>query len=214
MNILLLGPQGCGKGTQGQLLSQKYNLFYLSTGQMLREIAKTDESVAAVINSGSLISDDFVLASVAAYFDAKGFYDNIIMDGSPRSVYQYQGFKAWFASKGSKVDLAFWISISHEETIRRLSSRRMDSQTGKIYNMITNPPPTDIPSERLTQRADDMPAAIQRRLEEFDRDTLPLKDILQEEGILIEVNGERSIEDIQNDIVSSVEHYIHGEHKS
>lgn len=204
MNILILGPQGSGKGTQGELLASRIGYFYLSTGQMFRELSKTDQKLAEMINNGILISDDYVVATIGQFFDKKGQYDNIIMDGSPRSIYQYQKLKEWFVSKGQKINLAIWLNISKEETIKRLSARRMDKNTGKIYNLITNPPPATLSSEDLIHRDDDKPEVIAERLAEFEAQTLPLLEVLRKDGILIEINGERPINEIQKEIVEKV----------
>lgn len=205
MNIIFLGPQGSGKGTQAKVLAEKFGLFYLSTGEMFREIQKTNQEIAEMMNSGVLIPDELVIKYLFEYLESKKIYDNLVIDGTPRSVFQYEEINKWFATKGTKFNLAILLQISRAESIKRLSSRRQDKNTGKIYNLLTNPPGADVKAEDLTQREDDTPVAIGKRLDEYEEKTKPLIDVLREDGILVEVDGERPIDEIQQDLLAIVE---------
>lgn len=201
MNILLIGPQGSGKGTQARLLVEKLGFYYFESGEFLRKIAEKNEKVREMLSGGTFVPDKEMVSYVTAYLDEEGIYDNILFDGFPRSIVQYDFLKSWLSDKKVTVDLVLVLIISEEETIRRLSSRRQDSKTGKIYNLITDPPPPDIDTEVLIQRNDDKPDAIKKRLGWYQDLVVPLIAKLKKETKVVELNGERPIEEIQTDLV-------------
>lgn len=201
MNILILGPQGSGKGTQAKLLSEKFGLFYFESGNFLRELSKSKPDVGERINRGELIPDAEMFGLVRAFLELNApSGQNMLLDGYPRSIAQYESLKDWLVGKNSKIDHAILLEISEEESVRRLSARRMDKTTGKIYNLITAPPGPEIDKENLIQREDDKPEAIKVRLLKYKEVTAPLVSQLQKEGILKRVNGERPIEVIFADL--------------
>ncbi|MEK7112536.1 MAG: nucleoside monophosphate kinase [Patescibacteria group bacterium] len=202
MNIIILGPQGSGKGTQARLLSQKLGLFYFESGDFLRERARADSRIDEIINKkGELLPDEETFTLVRDFLKEKTQnLDGLLLDGYPRSLKQYQLLKDWLTDEGKKIDLAIFLTISDAEGVRRLSARRVDKETGKVYNLITNPPGPGVEKEKLLQRPDDTPELIKRRLEQYQETTSPLIEVLKKDGILVEVNGERPIEVILNDL--------------
>lgn len=211
MNIILLGPPGSGKGTQGRLLAEKFGFYKLSSGDLLRSILPTRPDLKAIMDQGGLVPDDDLMQLVTEHLEVKGQYDNILFDGTPRTVGQYKTLSFWLERHESKIDFAIYLEISHEETIRRNSARRLDPATGIIYNLITNPPADGINQDLLVQRDDDKPEAITERLVQYDAITLPLKEVMSQDGILIEVNGERSIEEISKEITTLVGNKLNGQ---
>ena len=205
MNILLLGPQGSGKGTQARLLCEKFGFFYFESGQFLRDASKTNEHLAKMLSVGTFVPDAEMTSYVTAYLDQKGVYDNILFDGFPRSVIQYDSLKDWLVAKKVKVDIAFFLKIDEEETVRRLSARRTDPATGKIYNLVTDPPPEGIDLSTLTQRNDDEPEAIKKRLSWYKEQVTPLIAALREDIGVVDIDGTRSIADIQKDLAEIIE---------
>ncbi len=209
MNIIILGPQGSGKGTQARLLAQKFKLFYLESGEFLREIAKTNKEVDEIINvRGKLLPDEEVFSLIKNYLETKvPGRDGILFDGYPRSITQYELLKEWLMEKGQKVNKVFFLDISEQESIRRLSARRVCDRDGKVWNLITNPPP--VPNKcscggNLIQRPDDKPEIIKERLAQYREITEPLVAILEKENLLTKINGERPIEIIFADLVNYV----------
>lgn len=209
MNILLIGPQGSGKGTQARFLVEKFGFFYFESGEYLRKVAGTNEELKKVLSEGQLIPDREMTSYLTAFFDQKNLYDDIVFDGFPRTEPQYQFWKKWLTDKEIKIDLAIVLKISEAETVRRLTARRKDPVTGAIYNLVTDPPPSSVDLSTLIQREDDKPEAIKIRLASYRQRTEPLIKTLGSDMEVIEVDGERPIVEISKDIVKIVESRIH-----
>ena len=178
MNIVLFGPQGSGKGTQALLLCQKYGLFYFESGAYLRKVAETNPDLKKSLDLGNLVPDKEMTSYLTAFFDEKNLYDDILFDGFPRTIEQYYFFKKWLVGKQVKLDLGIVLEISEEETIKRLLLRKRD---------------------------DDTPEAIKKRLLLYRNRTEVLINEIKKDTKVIEVNGERSIEAIQEDLISIIE---------
>lgn len=205
MNIILFGPQGSGKGTQARLLCEKFGFAYFESGAYLRKLAETHPEMKAVMDSGKLVPDEEFTSYLTAYLDQESLYDDIIFDGFPRTVDQYNFLKKWLIQKQVSINLAIVLEISEEETLKRLSSRRQDPVTGRIYNLITDLPPQEVDIKTLVQRDDDKPEAIKKRLELYHSRTELLINEIQKDAKVVRVNGEREIDEIQKDLVGIVE---------
>jgi len=210
MNILLVGPQGAGKGTQAEKLVQKFNLAYLQTGGIFREIQTQDtplgRRVAEFMNKGILVPDEIVVQVVQSHLEKLGQMDNIVFDGFPRNVAQAEYFDKLLAEKGRAIDVVFFLTLTEEESIRRLGNRRICEKCGQIFNLLTKPPKVDgicdICGGRLMIRSDETPEAIKTRLKEFWTKTQPLIDYYQQRGLVEEIDGNRPIEVIFEDILA------------
>ncbi|MBI3443545.1 nucleoside monophosphate kinase [Candidatus Woesebacteria bacterium] len=209
MIIIILGPQGSGKGTQAKLLAEKFGLFYFEAGGFLRQVARTRADINEIINKkGALLPDEVMNSLVLEFLEKQNIGSGIVFDGFPRTIAQYEMTSKWFSGKGMKVNVAFLIQVSEKESVRRLSARRVDRKTGEIYNLITNPPPPDLNLTDLIQREDDQEEVVKTRLDFYKKSTLPLVRRLKNERILVEVDGERPIDVIQKDLVKVVESTI------
>jgi len=209
MNLVLLGAPGSGKGTQAKLLSQKLNLFYLQTGELSREWAKKDRRIREIINSGRLIPEKEMTKFVMKYLEKKvPEGKNILFEGFPRFISQYEEYEKWLASKNQKIDAVISLDISVEEAIKRLSGRRICENCGEVYNLLTNPPQEEGEcgrcGGRLIQREDDKPEAIKTRFEYFQKNTKKLIDYLDEKGKLIRIDAARPIDLIFKDILEKL----------
>ncbi len=205
MNILLMGPQGSGKGTQARILCDKFGFFYFESGAYLRRIADGNPELKKSLAEGILVPDREMTSYLTAFLDSKNLYDDVLFDGFPRTVGQYEFMKNWLNDKKVKLDLVFLLQISEEETVRRLTARRQDPVTGKIYNLVTDKPPVDVDESKLVQRDDDKPEAIKRRLSLYREQTEPLIAKLREDSKVVEIDGERPIETISLEMVSIIE---------
>ena len=210
MNILLLGPQGSGKGTQARILTEKFNFFYFESGAYLRKIAEKDEWIRSLLSEGKLVPDREMTSYLTAFLDSKNLYDDIVFDGFPRTLPQYEFLRNWLREKKVALDMVLVLKISEEETIRRLSARRLDPETGEIYNLITDKPPAGVDERKLVQREDDKPEAIEKRLKLYREQTEPLISELQKDSKVVEIDGERSIEEIANDLEKIVGDFKNG----
>lgn len=204
MNILFLGPQGSGKGTQARILTDKYGFFYFESGAYLRKIAQNNTELEKYLREGKLVPDEEMTSYLTAFLDSKNIYDNIIFDGFPRTLSQYNFLKRWLVDKKVKLDLVFVLEVDEDETVKRLGARRIDPETGNIYNLITDPPPDKFDLRKLVQRDDDKPQAIRLRLDLYKKYTQPLISQLRHECKLVVVDGERPIPDISNELVKII----------
>lgn len=201
MNIVLLGPQGSGKGTQGLLIAQKFNLYYFDSGSHLREAAHTRPDLDKYVNQiGQLVPDDIMIQFVIEHFTKLNKFDGIVFDGYPRSLDQYMRITDFLRAHNTKIDIVLNLDISEAETVRRLSSRRTDPKTGKVYNLITNPPPPEVDVNSLVQREDDTPEKIATRLGFYHSTTQPLLEHLKNEGIVTHIDGMKPVNDIFSEI--------------
>lgn len=206
MNIIIFGPQASGKGTQARVLAEKLGLFYLSTGDLFRKLSETNSLVKDLVKKGGLPSDDLAFSLLQKYLEQNHKdFNNIIFDGFPRNINQFNLLKDWFYKNNSKIDHAILLDISDEEAVRRLSARRNCSNCKQIYNLITNPPKNpeicDNCEGKLIQREDDQKEAIEKRLSLYRSVTQPLIDVFEKEGIFKKVDGEQSIEDIKKELL-------------
>jgi len=207
MNIIIFGPQASGKGTQAHYLAEKLGLFYLSTGDLFRDLSKEDSEVKNLVTSGGLLSDDLAFSLLKKYLESKHKgYENIIFDGYPRNVNQFNILKNYLYQKGTKIDYAILLDISDKEAVRRLSSRRICTTCKEIYNLVTRPPKflgiCDKCGGKLLQREDEKPEAIRTRLSLYREKTQPLIDVFEKDGILRKVDGERPIVQISKDLLA------------
>ncbi len=209
MNILLIGPQGSGKGTQARVICDEFAFFYFESGAYLRRIAEDHPELKKSLAEGKLVPDREMTSYLTAFLDSKNLYDGVLFDGFPRTVSLYEFWKNWLKDREVKLDLTIVLQINEEETVRRLSARRQDPETGKIYNLITDKPPAGVDEATLIHRDDDKPEAIKKRLALYKEQTEPLIDILKKDSEVIEVDGQRPIETISKDLIKIIKE--HGE---
>jgi adenylate kinase len=207
MNIILIGPQGSGKGTQSEYFFEKYKLPHISTGDIFRENIKNGtklgKQAASLINGGNLVPDDITNKIVEDRLKEPDCKKGYVLDGYPRNINQ-----AKFLDKISKINYVIDIEVSDTETIRRLSKRRQCTKCNKIHGPITmdgiKGDKCPICSGDLYQRDDDKPDAISKRLKIYHEETEPLVAYYKKKGILLEIDGEQPIEKVTEDIANSM----------
>ena len=143
MNIILLGPQGSGKGTQAQLLAERKGFIHLEMGKILRSVADSDNQYAKKVkeslHGGELVPDEYVRLIAWDFIrDHDPKKNNFLLEGYPRTVAQYEHVQDMFRKFGKKIDKVINIEITEDETVRRLSSRRTCKKCGEVFNLITN----------------------------------------------------------------------------
>ncbi len=199
MNLILMGPPGAGKGTQGEILAKKLNIQTISTGVMLRSAIKEGTEVGKVaaqyINDGHLVPDSVIVDVVKERLSKPDVQNGFILDGFPRTVAQAKAL----TETGIKIDKVLCIEVSDDEIVERLSSRRECSKCGAPYNVISNKPEKDGVCDKcggeLIQRADDVPETIMNRLSIYHKETEPIIDYYDEMGLLAKAQGQPLLED-------------------
>ena len=173
MNIVILGAPASGKGTQSELLTKRYGLYYLQTGDLSRKLAEKNERLKEIVNSGKLIPQEEMTLYVLDFLkDEKIDLNNILFEGFPRFVSQYEALENFLKIKNSTINLTISIDVSKEEAITRMSARRICTVCKKVYNLITNPPPKDEEcgcGGKLVQREDDSPKSIEVRFDYYEK---------------------------------------------
>ena len=197
MKIILIGPQGSGKGTQAKILSKELEILHISTGDLFRGLeGELKAEVDAVINRGELVSDELTTRILKERLGGKDAQEGFILDGFPRNIKQVELLK-----EITNIDAVVEIMLSDEEAVRRISSRVSCKNCGSVFNKITNPPLADAVCDgcggELFQRDDDTEGAVLKRLKVYREETEP---VLNYYGNVIKVNGERSIEEIARDV--------------
>ncbi|MGH9082305.1 MAG: adenylate kinase [Acidimicrobiales bacterium] len=192
---MVLGKQGAGKGTQCMRLSHHYVVPHVSTGDMLRGEVKSRTPfglrVKALMDGGELVSDDLIMEMVARRLTesdcrARGF----ILDGCPRTLSQAKTLAE--VVRPSRLDVVLDLAVPTSVVLKRLASRRVCADCGANYS-VTAPPSVnwtcDVCGGEVVQREDDTEEAIRRRLELYERQTAPLVEWYEEEGLLVSVTG-------------------------
>jgi len=178
MRLILLGPPGAGKGTQASFITQAYSIPQISTGDMLRGAiaAGTPLGVAAkrVMDSGSLVSDDIIVALVTGRLKAPDCANGYLFDGFPRTIPQANAVR----DAGVTIDYVLEIDVPDSAIIERMSGRRVHVASGRTYHLRYNPPRVagkdDVTGEDLIQRVDDSEETVRKRLEVYHLQTQPL----------------------------------------
>ena len=177
MKIVLIGIQGSGKSTQGELLQSKLGIPFLATGNIFRQLAKEENEIGKYIReymfAGHLVPDEKVLEIVSGYLRKKEYKQGYILDGFPRTVKQAEAF-------GDNLNLVIYLKVSDKEALNRISKRRDAA------------------------RKDETEEAINRRIELFHKETEPVIEYYRQKNILIEVDGEQSIEEIHKEISQKI----------
>ncbi len=211
MRLIFLGPPGAGKGTQAQILQQRFGAQQISTGDILREnrskgteLGKLAESY---MTSGALVPDEVIIKMIEA--ELRKLDGGFIMDGFPRTVAQAEAFDALLEQQKTPLDAVVLFNADRDSLFTRLTARWTNPRTGRSYNTITNPPRVagvdDEDGGPLVQREDDKPETVTKRLDVYERQTAPLVDYYRAGGKLVEVNALASVDDVTRDLVSKVD---------
>jgi adenylate kinase len=212
MILVLIGPQGSGKGTQAKLLAEKFHLIHLEPGSIFRQEASQTTPRAKILDNlldqGILIPDGIVIDTIRDFIEAHGFTPGYVLDGHPRTLPQYQALKNLLTSHSQTIDQAIYLEIDDHTAITRLSSRLNCRKCGKIFNKITHPPPPDHATTcggQLYTRDDDQPQAVRTRLNLYHQLTEPLLMTLKKDGILVKVNATPPIPQVFQDILQIIQ---------
>jgi len=214
MKIILLGAPGAGKGTQAQFLTKKYNIPQISTGDMLRAAIKAGTEMGKMakeaMDSGKLVTDEIIIGLVKDRINEDDCANGFLLDGFPRTLAQADAVK----SAGIELDAIIEIDVKDEEIVKRMSGRRVHSDSGRTYHLVYNPPKVDgkddETGEDLIQRADDKENVVLDRLKVYHDQTQPLVDYYTKQSNEIEklqyicVDGTQDIKIVQDTITKKL----------
>ena len=210
MKIILLGPQGAGKGTQAQRLSQKTGAKHISTGDIVRAEIKSGSELGQKVQDfndrGELVPDEIIVEMAKPYLDDA---DAWLLDGFPRNEAQAKALDDALQDLDIELDAAVALEAPDDELVERLSGRRTSDATGRVYHIEHDPPPENSQEDPgpFAQRKDDTEEAIRRRLAIYHEQTEPLKDYYAERGLLTTVDARQSIPEVTEEILSAVGEY-------
>jgi adenylate kinase len=201
--IVMIGAPGAGKGTQARLLSEKYGYPQISTGDILREMAQADtplgKEIKETLESGKLVSDQILAEIISDRTSREDCRNGVILDGYPRTLEQARKLEELAANQKKEI-LLVRIGVQEDLLFKRMTGRRICSRCGEIYNIYSRPPKRegycDLDGAPLLQRSDDAPETVSRRFEAYRVATAPLVDYYRETGRLIEIDGDRPVEEI------------------
>ena len=212
MNIVIFGPPGAGKGTQSNFIVKKFNLYQLSTGELLRKEIKdkTDLGVkiSSIMNSGQLVSDQIVSDLIEKFISNKKFENRLIFDGYPRNKSQAENLNFLLKKYNQKINLVLKLSVSLDVIKKRISGRSVCSICGKIYNEYFNPAPINAQccaSKFLQKRSDDTLDIAVTRYQTYEKNIEPVIDFYKQSNLLKVVKGETPISEISNEISGLIE---------
>jgi adenylate kinase len=209
LNLILLGPPGSGKGTQGERLQADFRLPYYATGDILRAAVRdgTDlgREAKEYMDRGDLVPDEVIIGVIAERIESPEAADGFILDGFPRTAAQAEALDEAMDRLGRELTAAILIEVSDEEVVRRLSGRRTCVKGGHIFHVDFDPPKKegvcDICGGQLVVRDDDKPDVVRHRLEQYHSKTEPLVSYYEEKGgILRRVDGDHPPEEVSDRI--------------
>ena len=215
MRIILLGPPGAGKGTQANIIKQKFKIPQISTGDMLRAaISEGNElgvSAKKIMDAGELVSDELILDLVKERINQNDCNEGYLFDGFPRTIAQANGI----TSSKIAIDYVVEITAKDEEIIKRMSGRRVHLASGRTYHIEFNPPKIDgkddETGDELVQREDDQESTVRKRLDVYRKETAPLIDYYNNQSReakfnlkYLVINGMQDVKCVANDVLSKL----------
>ncbi len=201
MDLVFLGPPGAGKGTQAQAIVDAYGVPQISTGDIIRATMRSDsplgDELRSYIDAGKLVPDALVNEMVEARLAAQDCDAGFLLDGYPRTVCQAETLDGMLSARGRHLDHTLFLEVADEILLERITGRRSDPDTGRVYHLTFDPPPSDI-AERLIHRGDDTEEVFGKRLHEYREKTAPLVPYYEKAGLLRRIDGTGSIAEIRD----------------
>lgn len=221
MNIILIGAQGSGKGTQAEKLTSSLGVSHVASGDMFRKAfdEKTELGIKAkaYLDRGELVPDDITVAMVLSRIKEPDCAGGVLLDGFPRNIAQAQALDAGLKETGRQIDLVIYLNVPREELLKRLSGRYICRANQHVYNIYANPPKVpgvcDLDGSELYQRSDDKGEAVQKRLDIFFNETIQLLDYYGPQQKVIEVDGNQSIDQVHRAIMNQVKAFMERKNK-
>lgn len=192
MRMILVGPPGAGKGTQAQRLIDLFGIPHISSGDMLRAAVKAGTELGRQadlhMKAGDLVPDDVVIGMILERIAEEDAVDGFMLDGFPRTAPQAAALDEAMNRAGVTLDAVVLIEVDDSLILERITGRRTDPETGTIYHLTFNPPPTEV-VDRLVHRKDDTEEACRARLTKYHSETAPIIPFYENAGLLKRVDG-------------------------
>lgn len=220
MNIILLGAQGSGKGTQAEKLTGSLGVSHVASGDMFRKAfdEQTELGIKAKVytDRGELVPDDITVAMVLSRIKEPDCAQGVLLDGFPRTTSQAQALDAGLEA-GQSIDLVIYLDVPREELLKRLAGRYICRANQHVYNIYANPPKVpgvcDLDGSELYQRSDDKGEAVEKRLDIFFDETIRLLDYYGSQQKVIKVNGNQDIDQVHMAILNQVNTFMQGKNQ-
>lgn len=215
MQIVIFGPPGAGKGTQAKFIAESYRIPHISTGDILRENVREGTALGKrakeFMDRGALVPDELLVDIIRDRLQKPDTREGFLLDGFPRTIAQAEALEPILDGAGRKLDAVVNVDVGADELIRRLSGRRTCRACQATYHAASNPPKAAGVCDRcggeLYQRADDTEAAIANRIGVYRAQTQPLIDYYRSRRLLLDVDGEREIDEVRKDILAALRRY-------
>jgi adenylate kinase len=208
MNLILIGAPGAGKGTQADTITRALGIPQVSTGDIIRAAIREQTALGiefqAYANAGALVPDELVNRLVEHRLVQCDCADGFLLDGFPRTLAQAEWLTAALAGTGRRIDRVLLFEVDDAIILERISGRRSDPHTGKVYHVAFDPPPPDV-APRLVQRPDDTEAVLTRRLTEYHEKTDLIVPYYEGLGLLRRIDGLGSVAEVRRRVLSALE---------
>lgn len=217
MRLVLLGPPGVGKGTQGRRLAEARGWALISTGEILREAAAQGTPLGLesrrLVDAGMLVPDSVMIGLVRERSAQRDAAAGFVLDGFPRTVPQADALDQMLEERSHRLDAVVSLTVGEEELVRRLSARRECPVCKRAYNLVSAAPRDgrscdDHPGVELIQRADDAPETVRRRLGVYREQTAPLIEYYGRSGRLLHVSGTGSLDEVSRELQRALERVV------
>lgn len=213
MNIIFMGPPGAGKGTQSDMVIEKYDIPHIATGDMFRAAIKNETEMGlkakSFMDDGKLVPDFVTNGIVEERLKLDDTKKGFLLDGYPRTINQAEELEKMLANDNRKIDIVINIDVAIDVLIERLISRRMCKACNASYHLQFKPPLKDGICDKcggeLYQRNDDNLESATTRLEVYQNETKPLIEFFEKRNLLVNINGLQSVEEVSNDILKALE---------
>lgn len=213
MNLIVLGPQGSGKGTQAEKLAEKFNLEHIDMGKSLREVAKQDTPLGKEIYhiqnvTNTLVPSRILREVLHLKLNSLPREQGILFEGVPRTRDQQDYLEEEVHDSGRKIDAVIFITIPEEETMKRIGKRWICKKNQHVLimgkDMQSDRDKCPLDGSEIFQRIDDTPAGIKKRLQVNQEETMPVVENFRERELLVEIDGTPSIEKVFEDILKKM----------
>ena len=212
MRLILLGAPGSGKGTQAKNIAEKVGITHVASGDLFRAAATRGDDLGKqakyYMEKGLLVPDEITIKMILERIDAPDCSKGVMLDGFPRTLEQAKALDQALGKKKQKIDRVFYIKVSTDELVRRLSGRFICRKCQAPYHKVSSPPKKEGKCDKcggeLYQRADDTPETVRKRIEVYTKETSPLIDYYKKAKKLVEIKGEGNIDSITENIIASL----------